>query len=80
MTTAGKPQTAGDTLNDVKAARDELADALRAVGITLPSLRLDVASCSGPAAYALIELGRCNVQTARALAAALSGPTTEAER
>ncbi|MFE2277822.1 hypothetical protein ACFXAE_11320 [Streptomyces sp. NPDC059454] len=39
--------------------------------MTLPSLGLDAVSCAGSAPLALIDLGRCNVATARALATAL---------
>ncbi|WP_019055397.1 hypothetical protein [Streptomyces prunicolor] len=79
MTTAGKRQTAGEKVRDAERARDELRDALKAAGVQLPSLGLDAASCAGPAPLALIDLGRCNVKTARALAAALQ-PDGDARR
>ncbi|WP_338671835.1 hypothetical protein V1460_02460 [Streptomyces sp. SCSIO 30461] len=68
---AGRQQAGTDKVRDAERARDELRDALKAAGVTLPSLGLDAASCVGPAPLALIDLGRCNVATARALAAAL---------
>ncbi|EPD90740.1 hypothetical protein HMPREF1486_05620 [Streptomyces sp. HPH0547] len=71
MTTAGRTQSAGDRVRDAERARDDLRDTLRAVGVQLPSLGLDAASCVGPAPVPLIDLGRCNVATARALTAAL---------
>ncbi|MEU9334067.1 hypothetical protein AB0D49_13045 [Streptomyces sp. NPDC048290] len=71
MATAGRQQTATDKVRDAERARDELRDALKAAGVQLPSLGLDAASCAGPAPLALIDLGRCNVATARALTAAL---------
>lgn len=52
-------------------ACDELRAALKAAGVVLPSLGLDPVSCTGAAPLGLIELGRCNIDTARALAAAL---------
>jgi hypothetical protein len=58
-------------VGDVEQACEELRDALRAVGVTLPSLGLDPVSCAGSAPLALLDLGRCNVATARALAAVL---------
>jgi hypothetical protein len=64
-------QTAGEKVRDAERARDELRDALHEAGVRLPSLGLDAASCAGPAPLALIDLGRCNVETARAIAAAL---------
>lgn len=49
-----------------------LQDALAAVGITLPSLGIDLLSCSRPLSpRPLIELGRCNLETAGALTEAL---------
>ncbi|GAB3951203.1 hypothetical protein GCM10028832_04740 [Streptomyces sparsus] len=79
MTTAGRQQTASDRGRDAGRARDELRDALAAVGVQLPSLGLDAASCAEPDPLALIDLGRCNVATARALTAALrSGRTVPA--
>ncbi|WP_129309034.1 hypothetical protein [Streptomyces sp. L2] len=71
MTTAGSQQTATDKVRDAERARDELRDALKSTGVRLPSLGLDAVSCAGSAPLALIDLGRCNVATARALAAAL---------
>ncbi|MFE7614748.1 hypothetical protein [Streptomyces sp. NPDC057496] len=67
----GKRQPAGDEVVDAERARDELGDALGAAGVKLPSLSLDAASCAGTAPRVLVDLGRCNVATARALAAAL---------
>lgn len=58
-------------IGDAGRARDELGDALGAVGVKLPSLSLDAVSCAGSAPRVLIDLGRCNVATARALAAVL---------
>ena len=71
MATTGRRQTATEKVRDAERARDELREALKVAGVRLPSLGLDNASCVGPAPLALIELGRCNVETARALAAAL---------
>ncbi|MGD3106681.1 MULTISPECIES: hypothetical protein [unclassified Streptomyces] len=56
---------------DAEAALDELADALKRNGIVLPSLGLDLVTYSGQQALPLVELGRCNPQTARKLAAAM---------
>jgi hypothetical protein len=58
-------------VGDAEEACEELRDALRAVGVTLPSLGVDAVSCAGSAPFALLDLGRCNVATARALAAVL---------
>lgn len=74
-------ETAGTTrIKEAGAACAELAGALRAAGVVLPSLGLDTASCAGPQPLALIELGRCNVATARQLAAALRAGAARDER
>lgn len=50
------------------ALTDELAEELLRHGITLPSLTLDLASCTANTApRQLIELGRVNLETARRL-------------
>jgi hypothetical protein len=50
----------------------EIQEALTGLGITLPSLGIDLLSCSRPVdPRPLVELGRCNLETAAALAAAL---------
>ncbi|MGW1192711.1 hypothetical protein [Streptomyces sp. NPDC002559] len=67
----GRRQSAREGIGDAERARDELGDALGAVGVKLPSLSLDAVSCAGTAPRVLVDLGRCNVATARALAAAL---------
>ncbi|MFI5570900.1 hypothetical protein ACIA6T_26880 [Streptomyces sp. NPDC051740] len=71
MATTGRRRTATNQVQDAERACEELRDALKAAGVTLPSLGLDAASCAGSAPLALIDLGRCNVATARALASAL---------
>ncbi|MFJ4414040.1 hypothetical protein [Streptomyces sp. NPDC088925] len=48
---------------------ERLRAALIAAGIKLPSLRLDLPSCSGEAQTPLLDLGRVNLDTARALTA-----------
>ncbi|OMI88938.1 hypothetical protein ACGH52_13070 [Streptomyces sp. BBFR25] len=50
---------------------EELRAALAEAGITLPSLGLDPVSLAREAPCPLVELGRCSVETARRLAAAL---------
>ncbi|MGW8381024.1 hypothetical protein [Streptomyces sp. ODS28] len=59
----------------VQACQD-LGDALRGAGIVLPSLRVDpVAFADRDPNCQLLDLGRCNLPTARDLTAALTrGP------
>jgi acyl CoA:acetate/3-ketoacid CoA transferase alpha subunit len=59
-------QVADDEIEDAETACDELEDVLRARGIALPSLCVDLGA--GPP---LVELGRCSVETVRVLTAAL---------
>ncbi|MFJ8078633.1 hypothetical protein ACIQ7Q_33060 [Streptomyces sp. NPDC096176] len=57
---------------DVQASVDRLREALRAHGITLPSLGVDLPSYAGslPCRH-LVSLGNCNLATADRLAAVL---------
>ncbi|GAA3177984.1 hypothetical protein GCM10010451_28730 [Streptomyces virens] len=49
----------------------ELRAALARAGISLPSLGLDPVSLAREAPCPLVELGRCSVETARRIAAAV---------
>ncbi|WP_371238404.1 hypothetical protein [Streptomyces pimonensis] len=49
----------------------ELRAALEKAGISLPSLGLDPVSLAREAPRPLVELGRCSVETARRIAAAV---------
>lgn len=61
-----------DPLLSATDAVQELKDAFAALGITLPSISMDLASCvSDLPVRPLVELGRCNLETARRLAAVL---------
>jgi hypothetical protein len=61
----------------VERATEELREALAGRGITLPSLGLDPVSYAGLFPYPLVELGRCNVETALRLADVLRGRECE---
>ncbi|MFI9625054.1 hypothetical protein [Streptomyces sp. NPDC052042] len=59
---------------EVRAAEDAVArlrEGLSGVGVTLPSLRVDPVSCAGSDPAPLVELGRCNLDTALRLSAVL---------
>ncbi|MEV3991133.1 hypothetical protein AB0J57_19710 [Streptomyces sp. NPDC049837] len=60
-----------EEMRDAKKAVTELRAALERAGITLPSLGLDPVTCAAEPPRPLVELGRCTVETARRLAAAL---------
>ncbi|MGW1412317.1 hypothetical protein [Streptomyces sp. NPDC002403] len=59
----------------VRAAEDAVArlkDGFSGVGITLPSLRIDPVSCAGSDPVSpLVDLGRCNLDTALRLSVVL---------
>ncbi|PZT72562.1 MULTISPECIES: hypothetical protein [unclassified Streptomyces] len=71
MATNDWQRMADEKVAEAERARDELREALGEAGLKLPSLGIDAISCAGPNPSALIDLGRCNVVTARALAVAL---------
>ncbi|MFD7230790.1 hypothetical protein [Streptomyces sp. NPDC059881] len=61
-----------DRLRAAEEVVAQLRGELDSTGVVLPSLRVDLVSLtSGSAAYPLIELGRCNLDTALRLAAVL---------
>ncbi|MER6052335.1 hypothetical protein K2224_08740 [Streptomyces sp. BHT-5-2] len=62
-----------ENIVEAEAALGALADALKRNGIVLPSLGLDLVTYCGQPPRPLIELGRCNPQTARKLAAVIGG-------
>ncbi|WP_405794727.1 hypothetical protein [Streptomyces sp. NBC_01506] len=72
-----------DTLADhadphaaITEAVRELDEALVALGITLPSLGIDLPSYTlTPTPHPLVDLGRCNLATARRLTVALRNTT-----
>lgn len=64
-------QAGSRKFDEAREVCEELSDALEGAGVCLPSLSPDVLSCTGPGPGALVELGRCNLPTARALAAVL---------
>jgi len=68
-----EPTQPNSTVYDVTLCVEELRDALREHGITLPSLRIDLPSFAGnyQPPMGLVELGGCNAATARKLAAVL---------
>lgn len=68
------PTPPNPTAYDLTLCVEELRDALREHGITLPSLRMDLPSFAGsyrPPMGGLVELGGCNLVTARKLALVL---------
>jgi hypothetical protein len=70
----GKRQAEAGTVKEAEAVCDELRAALGAAGVVLPSLWVECAAYVDD--KPLITLGRCNLETARKLVAALAGPHT----
>lgn len=66
-------------VGDAESAREELAGALTHRAVTLPSLRVDAVSCAARDPRPLIDLGRCDVATARRLADVLRADVTGGE-
>ncbi|MFI8945379.1 hypothetical protein ACIGO6_02540 [Streptomyces sp. NPDC053750] len=58
-------------VEEAEVVVEELRAALVKAGITLPSLGLDPVSLAREAPCPLVELGRCSLETAQRLAAAL---------
>ncbi|MEU6404678.1 hypothetical protein [Streptomyces sp. NPDC046985] len=58
-------------VREAEATLDALRGALAKAGITLPSLGLDPAGLAREAPCPLVDLGRCTVETAARLVAAL---------
>ncbi|MCM2391809.1 hypothetical protein [Streptomyces albipurpureus] len=50
---------------------EQLRTELREMGVTLPSLRVDPVSLASDDPYPLVDLGRCNLDTAMRLAVVL---------
>ncbi|MFG2135370.1 hypothetical protein [Streptomyces sp. NPDC048650] len=65
--------TAGDEARDADEIVAELEGALGALGVVLPSLCVDPVSDASRTMQPLVELGRCNLGTARRLLEVLAG-------
>lgn len=67
----------GDAVTEAIGASTEavvsLQNALAAVGLSLPSLGVDLVACTRPVQpLPMVELGRCNLETARRLVTVLT--------
>ncbi|MFG2642423.1 hypothetical protein ACGFYP_15820 [Streptomyces sp. NPDC048370] len=66
--------TSLERLQAVQEAVTQLKGEFGALGVTLPSLGVDPLTMAGTGeGYPLVELGRCNLDTALRLAAVLNG-------
>ncbi|MET7359388.1 hypothetical protein ABZS76_13140 [Streptomyces sp. NPDC005562] len=66
--------TARERVRAAEEAVRQLREGLARAGVTLPSLRMDPLTAADEGALPLVELGRCNLDTALRLAAVLEGP------
>ncbi|MEV1077539.1 hypothetical protein AB0I98_04690 [Streptomyces sp. NPDC050211] len=66
-----KAQHSALCVEEAEEAVKELRAALKNAGIILPSLRIDPASLAREAPCPLVELGRCSVEAALRLTAAV---------
>lgn len=73
MAMSGRRQAAAQKVGAAEDAVRAVDSGLRAAGIVLPSLRVDPVSCARIDPEPLIDLGRCNLETAQRLAAVLRG-------
>lgn len=71
MTTTERRRVAAGGVREAEDAVETLRQGLKGVGLTLPSLRIDPASCAGNEPAPLVDLGRCNIDTALRLSAVL---------
>ncbi|WP_399926572.1 hypothetical protein [Streptomyces kanamyceticus] len=69
--------TAKERLRAAEEAVRQLKAGLDRAGVTLPSLRVDPLTAAAEGALPLVELGRCNLDTALRLACVLEGPRGE---
>ncbi|GAA1939629.1 hypothetical protein GCM10009837_77270 [Streptomyces durmitorensis] len=65
--------TAEERVRAAEEAVRQLRAGLEEVGVRLPSLRMDPLTAAAEGALPLVELGRCNLDTALRLAAVLEG-------
>ncbi|MGW7089285.1 hypothetical protein ACWGH2_38190 [Streptomyces sp. NPDC054871] len=65
--------TAEERVRAVEEVVRQLRAGLAEAGVTLPSLRMDPLTAAAEGALPLVELGRCNLDTALRLAAVLEG-------
>lgn len=71
MASKENPRHSVGCIEEAEEAVNKLRTALERSGITLPSLRLELASYVRDTPCPLVELGRCNIDTVRRLAAVL---------
>ncbi|WP_156725346.1 hypothetical protein [Streptomyces apocyni] len=69
-----------DPIETAELALRELREALAGAGVTLPSMRIDLASCARDVPTPQLDLGRCTPRDAVRLAAVLQWRVAVAAR
>lgn len=73
MTTTERRDAAAGRVREAEELVARLRGGFAGVGIVLPSLRIDPLSYAGDGPVALVDLGRCNLDTALRLSQVLEG-------
>ncbi|MFJ6431819.1 hypothetical protein [Streptomyces sp. NPDC091416] len=73
MTTTERRKAAAGRVRAAEELVARLRGGFAGVGVVLPSLRIDPVSCAGDEPVALVDLGRCNLDTALRLTEVLEG-------
>ncbi|MYR36708.1 hypothetical protein GTX14_07325 [Streptomyces sp. SID4944] len=77
--TEQRRKVAADRVRTAEDAVVRLKEGLAGLGVTLPSLRVDPVSCAGNEPTPLVDLGRCNIDTALRLCEVLAERTSGRE-
>ncbi|MFJ4965773.1 hypothetical protein EES43_16015 [Streptomyces sp. ADI96-02] len=72
MDATERRRAAADRVRTAEDVVARLREGLAGVGVKLPSLRVDPVSCAGNEPAPLVDLGRCNLDTALRLCGALA--------
>ncbi|WLQ38192.1 hypothetical protein P8A18_18890 [Streptomyces castrisilvae] len=73
MTTTERRKAAASRVREAEEMVARLREGFAGVGVTLPSLRVDPVSCASDETNVLVDLGRCNLDTALRLCGVLDG-------
>ncbi|MEE4493867.1 hypothetical protein [Streptomyces sp. BE230] len=77
MTTTERRKAAAGRVREAEELVARLRGGFAGVGVVLPSLRIDPVSFAGDEPVALLDLGRCNLDTALRLSQVLEGKAAQ---
>ncbi|MFD3409662.1 hypothetical protein [Streptomyces cyaneofuscatus] len=72
MEATERGRAAAEKVRAAEDAVEQLKAGFAGLGVTLPSLRVDPVSCAGNEPTPLVDLGRCNIDTALRLCEVLA--------